>query len=177
MRRTTLLLLAVAMALTMALTSAACAYSDVEKTPLGELYHVVRAVFPSREAIDARFGDRGRWSTRMLVSIHDGVSKYKQDTMDYPGIRIQLVDFRSEILVHRVDVQRRGLFSFLGIDIGSSRNDVIRRFGKPFDADAGRLHYGLSEDDEIAYPVAGLDIYTKNGRVTRMIYGEYFDAE
>ena len=109
----------------------------------------------------------------MLVSIHDDISKYKQETMKYPGVKIQLVYFRSEILLHRIDVQKGGLVPFLGIDIGSSKKDVIRRFGRPDRTEGGLLMY--SEDDYLSISVLGITI--KNNTVSRMVYEEMFDAE
>lgn len=141
---------------------------------LGKLYETLHATFPNRQAVEKRFGKGAEWSSKMLVSIHDDISKYKQETMKYPGVKIQLVYFRSEILLHRIDVQKRGLVPFLGIDIGSSKKDVIRRFGKPDRSEGALLMYGL-EDDYLSISVLGITI--KNNKVSRMLYEEMFDAK
>ena len=101
--------------------------------------------FPNVEAIKNQFGDGAKWQARTTPSPHDPDLELRIDGMEYPGIEIHTVGFTLEgeeyFFLVLVSVEKAGIVDFLGLDVGSAREDVIKKFGSPREIDGNELIY------------------------------------
>ena len=115
---------------------------------LYDCYDELSQRFFSLEAIKEQFGDQAEWQERTEQSSHGDDIEIKIFVMLYPGVTIEALGFtydnEDRFFLTALGVDRAGYVDFLGIDIGSSRENVIKTFGEPDGIEENRLHY----DDE-----------------------------
>jgi len=113
-----------------------------------ECYKKLVRKFPSVEAIKAEFGDRAIWEERTEPSPHDNNLILRITYMSYPGIEISTMGYtwegKDSFFITSLNVYKAGIVNFSGIDIGSARISVIRKFGRPVSNKNNELRY---EDD------------------------------
>ena len=116
--------------------------------------------FPNVEAIRQRFGDQARLTERTAPGI-DVMVNIKE--MEYPGIKISTAGFtvwgENKFYIYLMDVTEPGLMDFTGIDIGSSREDVIERFGNQWGDYRGNntmsFYDSFTGNTEVAFVIEG----------------------
>ncbi len=88
--------------------------------------------------------------------------------LSYDGLTLEVLDTGR---VRRVRLERAGLGLPLGLDVGATREDVLRALGEPTQADAGQLTYLYSDGfpDTVRFEL-------RDGRV-RGIQWDYGSAE
>jgi hypothetical protein len=129
------------------------------------------AKYPNAESIKEQFGpdrDVVTWEEKTEPSPHDESLELKFSSMSHPGISISTMGYTFEgedrFMILSVNVEEAGFVDFLGIDKGSSREDVIKAFGEPDSIEDNCLIY---QDDESGYISFGFEI-DDDGKVWRM---------
>ena len=129
--------------------------------------------FPNVEAIKKQFGNEAKWQARTVPSPHDPDLELRIDSMEYPGIRISTLGYthggEDSFFITSADVNKAGSVDFLGIDIGSAREVVIKTFGPPQKIDGNELIYY----DESEYMV--IKFIFEKGIVAGMRFDNYLD--
>jgi len=101
--------------------------------------------FPNVEAIKKHFGNEAKWQEKTIPSPHDDSLELRLNSMEYPGITINtlgyFLDDEHRFFLTLVNVEKAGIVDFLGIDLGSAREDVIKKFGEPQNIDGNELNY------------------------------------
>ena len=136
--------------------------------------------YPSAEALKVQFGsDRYgndvTWEEATELDPHTGSNELKYTTISHPGIQITVMEFTVEgedkFFITRVNVEEAGFGGFLGIDKGSSKEDLLKTFGEPDRIEDNRLIY---EDDESGYLSIVFEL-DDDDNVWRMIFENYVD--
>ena len=139
-----------------------------------ECYDRLLQKYPSAEAISKHFGGEAKWQKDAVPSPHDENLKLIINDMEHPGIKISTLGYSYEdedcFFITRMDVKKAGLENFLGIDIGSAKEDVIKTFGPPriIEGDKFIYHDSESESNRLTFTI-------KNGSVAEMKYDKYLD--
>jgi len=93
--------------------------------------------------------------------------------MEYPGIEIITLGYTYEgedyFFLNLVHVKEADMVDFLGIDIGSVRADVIKRFGEPSSIKGNKLTY----ESESGY--SEVIFIIENNKVAEMSFNVYPD--
>ena len=141
--------------------------------PVGTLRLRLLEKYPGEEAVRRQYGPVGSWTFSYAPNRHDPASQNKHSTMVIPGsleIDIFVNDDNGLFFLTRVEVADEGFVNFLGIDIGSAGEDVIKAFGTPVRAGGNELYY---EDPESGYTDVTFTI--ENNKVTKMVYEATLD--
>jgi len=129
--------------------------------------------FPNVEAIKKQFGDGAKWQESTMPSIHDANLELQLKNMEHPGIEIRTLGYILEgedrFFITLADVNKAGFVEFLGIDVGSVREDVVKKFGEPQQIDGNELIY--HDEDEFTF----IKFVVENGIVTEMRLNNYLD--
>ena len=140
---------------------------------LYECYEQLLHKFPNVEAIKKQFGDGAKWQVETMPSPHDANLKLRIDSMEYPGIKISTLGYEYEggynFFIVLLDVEKAGFIEFLGIDLGSAREVVVKTFGPPQKIDGNKLIYY----DESEYMV--IKFIFEKGIVAGMRFDNYLD--
>ena len=131
--------------------------------------------YPNLEAIRAQFGsgyygEDATWSETQEPSMHDDTIMLTTTWMMHPAIEIAATEVGDNFFLVLVRVEEAGVLDFLGIDKGSSKEDVIRAFGEPDSSDDASLHY----EDVSGYTNVRFEL-DDNDNVWRMRYAVYLD--
>ena len=122
--------------------------------------------YPNVETIKEQFGDEAKWLEETCPSIHDDTLELRINNMEYPGIEIRTLgydwDEEYRFFITLMDVKKEGFVEFLGIGIGSGKEDVIKKFGEPDTAEENELIY----HDEAEYNF--ITFTFEDNRVTEM---------
>jgi hypothetical protein len=105
--------------------------------------------FPDAETIKKHYGDKAKVRETSNPSPHDKNLELKMMSLSYPGMEISTLSYSQEgddrFIILSLHVAKAGLVDFLGIDIGSAKEDVQKKFGAPDSVEKNELHY---VDDE-----------------------------
>ena len=123
--------------------------------------------YPGVEAIKKQFGDEANWRRTTESSPHEEDLELISNTMEYPGIEIRTMEYtyqgEDRFFITLTDVTKAGFVTFLGIDIGSSEEDVVKNWGSPDETSSNKLTYNA-----LAYSYTVFTI--ENNKVARMTY-------
>ena len=129
--------------------------------------------YPNVEAIKAQFGSEAKWQESTTPSIHDPDLELQITGMEYPGIEISTLGYSNagedRYFITKLYVKKAGLVDFMGVDVGSSRENVIATFGKPQEIDGNILIYHT--ESEYIY----IRFTIENNKVAEMIFNAYLD--
>jgi hypothetical protein len=140
---------------------------------ISELNDQLSQRFPGLEEVRNSFGDRAKWQSSTFPNPHDDNIELVLDTMEHPGIEIRTVRYTYEneerFFLTLVRVKAADIVDFLGIDVGSARADVIKRFGEPPRSEGNKLIYeNESGYTEIVFTVEG-------NKIAEMAFNNYLD--
>jgi hypothetical protein len=140
--------------------------------PVAELASRIQLKYPNLGAIKNQFGDQAIWEKTTSPNLHVPGEMDIIRKMESPGIEIGTLEVPhiDRFFTISVAVNNNYLEDFLGIDIGSSREDVIKTFGNRYETEGNNLIY---YDLEAGYNVVVFVI--ENGTVIEMIYLLYVD--
>jgi len=136
--------------------------------------------YPSAEALKEQFGsdyygNDVTWEEKTEPSPHDDSIVLKYTSMSHPGIQISVMSYTYEgedsFFITLVNVEEAGFGGFLGIDKGSSREDLLKTFGEPDSVEDNRLIY---EDDASGYLSIVFELDDED-KVWRMKFENYVD--
>ncbi|MCL1941322.1 MAG: hypothetical protein FWG09_05205 [Synergistaceae bacterium] len=129
--------------------------------------------YPNLEAIKKQFGAEAKWEKSSMPSPHDPNLELQINSMEHPGMAIRTmgytVDGEDRFLILLADVKKAGLVKFLEIDIGSSKEDVIKNFGEPQAIEGNQLIY----QDEAEFCLITFTV--ENNAVVEMRFNSYPD--
>ena len=138
-----------------------------------ELSEHLSSKFPSIEAIKEKFGDEAKWQEETMPSPHDPNLTLHINHMNNPGMEIRTMGYSLEdgdrLLILLLDAKKAGFVDFLGVDIGSSKEDVIKKFGSPQIIEGNELHY----QDENEFCLVTFTVV--NNKVAGMRFNSYPD--
>ena len=138
-----------------------------------ECYEQLLQKYPNVETIRNRFGDGARWRITTELSPHDDSLELEYAAMSYPGIEIEAMEFtwdgEDRYFLTSVIVTEAGLTDFLGIDVGSSEEAVISKFGEPYSAEGNELCY----EDEAGY--CFITFVIESDKVAEMRFENFVD--
>ena len=140
---------------------------------ISELHEQLSQKFPDLEEIRINFGGQAKWQRSTMPSPHDDSLELEINKMEYPGIEIITLGYTYEnedyFFINSAHVKEAGIVDFLGIDVGSARADVIKRFGKPSSIEGNKLSY-VNESGylEVIFII-------KNNKVAEMSFNNYVD--
>ena len=138
-----------------------------------ELHEQMSQRFPDLEEVRINFGGGAKWQTSTMPSPHNDNLELVINKMEYPGIEIITLGYTYEgedyFSLNSVRVKKAGMVDFLGIDVGSARADVIKRFGKPSSTEGNKLTYeSESGHTEVIFII-------KDNKVAEMSFNNYPD--
>ena len=129
--------------------------------------------YPNVEAIKVQFGSKAQWQEETQPSIHEPDLELQINNMEYPGIEIATLGYSNEgeyiFFITKVQVKKAGIVDFSGIDVGSSREDVLKTFGEPREIDGNVLVYC----DEGGFNYLRFTI--EKNQLTEMRFNTYLD--
>jgi hypothetical protein len=129
--------------------------------------------YPNVEAIKKQFGAEAKWQEETQPSIHDDTLELQIKNMEYPGIEIGTLGYAWEgeyrFFITLLGVKKAGFVTFLGLDVGSAREEAIKTFGGPQEIDGNELIY----HDEAEYTYIIFTIEKNN--VAEMKFVNYLD--
>ena len=125
--------------------------------------------YPNVETIKEQFGNEAKWQQETLVSPHDSTVELLLRHMEYPGIEIRTLEMEDGYFVVSVGVEKTGFVDFLGIDIGSAKEDVTKKFGEPQQVEGNEhIYHNESEYTFITFTL-------ENNKVVGMQLVNYLD--
>jgi len=150
---------------------------------VAEIRNILEEKYHSIEAIRAIFGSQANWEE---TAEHDTGHPNPQITsfeLDYimvsPGAEIRglsrwyvYADGRVEFqhIILDFSIENSGIQDFLGIDVGSSREDVIRRFGDPQIIREAEIEGNRIVYSDHFWGSHTVSFIIENDRVIKMIY-------
>ena len=111
------------------------------------------------------YGDDVTWEVITEQDHQDPSAEMTWTTMNHPGINILVLETEDSFFLVSVTVEEAGFGGFLGIDKGSSKEDLLRVFGEPDYIEHGFAYKG----DESGEPLIRFELNDQN-EVWRMIY-------
>jgi len=140
---------------------------------ISELNEQLSQKFPNLEEIRINFGGKAKWQKSTMPSPHDDNLELEINKMEYPGIEIITLGYTYEnedyFFLNFVRVKEAGIVDFLGIDVGSARVDVIKRFGEPSSIEGNKLSY---ENESGYFEVIFI---IEDNKVAEMSFNNYVD--
>ncbi|MCL1876231.1 MAG: hypothetical protein FWF87_08255 [Synergistaceae bacterium] len=138
-----------------------------------ELSEQLSSKFPTVEAIKVKFGDGAEWEEETMPSPHDpGLTLYIKH-MKHPEMEIRTMGYASEdgdrLIILFLNAKKAGFVDFLGVDIGSSKEDVVKKFGSPQETEGNELRY--KDENEFCL----VTFIVENNKVVRMSFSCYPD--
>jgi len=152
-------------ALVFATDTAMAAQEQVD--PVDEIASRIWQEYPDLDTLKARFENQAKWEERTEPNRHEPEFNVIIRRMESPGIEIYTLEApqHDRFFITEIIVKSSGIKDFLGIDIGSSRDDVIGTFGNPHQIEGNRLGYY----DQIS-GYTNIIFVIENGRVIEMRY-------
>jgi len=140
--------------------------------PVIELSLSISQKYNDLETIKKQFV-QAKWEETAEPNLHDNNETNILRIMKSQGIEITTLEipYIDRFFVTSVAVKGSGIENFLGIDIGSSMEDVKRIFGAPHEMDKNRFIYS---DSESGYNSVYFD-FENNGVVAEMRYDAHVD--
>jgi len=138
--------------------------------PVSELGSRISQKYPNFEALKTQFGNQAEWQERTEPNMHDEKALDIIRVMNSPGIDISTLEAPhiDRFFITSIFVKNSGIQDFLGIDIDSSRDDVIRIFGEAHEIEGNRLSY-YNDSGHL-----GARFVIENDRVIEMSYHLWF---
>ena len=140
---------------------------------MDELFEQIINEFPNLEAIKNRFGDGAKWQESTIPSPHDDTLELQIKNMEYSGVEINTLSYvyddEESFFITLLNVKKAGIVKFLGLDVGSARDDVIKTFGEPQIIEGNELIY--HDEDEFNF----IKFVIENNEVTEMRFIRYLD--
>ena len=129
--------------------------------------------YPNVEAIKAQFGSEAKWQESTQPSIHEPDLELQVTEMEHSGVEMSTLGYKLEdeyrFFITKLYVKKAGFVDFLGVDVGSAREDVVKSFGEPQEIDSNVLIY--HDEGEFNY----IRFTIENNNVAEMIFNAYLD--
>ena len=130
---------------------------------LEEKYSSVAAL--KEQFNDDYYGDDVTWEVNTEPDHQDPSAEMTWTTMNHPGINILVLETADSFFLVSVTVEEAGFGGFLGIDKGSSKEDLLQVFGEPDYIEYGFVYQG----DVSGEPLIRFELNDQD-EVWRMIY-------
>ena len=140
---------------------------------INELNRQLLEKYPNIETVKKQFGAEARWHEKIVPSPHDPNLDLVITYMEHPSIEIRTMGYTNEdgdrFFMLLTAVKEAGIVKFLGIDIGSTWQDVKNKFGEPQAIEGNKLVY----EDEAGFYIVNFII--QNNVVAEMNFNSYPD--
>ena len=140
---------------------------------MDELFEQLMNEFPNLESIKTRFGDEAKWQESTVPSPHDDTLELQIKNMEYSGVEINTLSYvyddEESFFITLLSVKKAGIVKFLGLDVGSARDEVLKTFGRPQIIEGNEIIY--HDEDEFNF----IKFVIENNEVTEMRFIRYLD--